>query len=232
MTFGSESVTIIAKREIKEVKKMNLKEAFRLQNKLGTLMDEALAILGRDANIMKVENTYLRKKVMEGAENETVLETAPTEFAEKITLIGQFLVFLMGEREKLCKAIHDAKNALPIDMDNETSLNVKRQEIAKAFRRMTDLRNSEVTIPNGGNGYRFNQEGNQVSYRCDVKRVTTLNFDRNVIRNLGAEMHRKSDGISAEIDRCLVTSTVNYEAPFDVNDSFAEIFAGFEERAD
>ena len=42
---------------------MNLKEAFRFQNKLGTLMDEAQGILGREANITKVENTYLRQKV-------------------------------------------------------------------------------------------------------------------------------------------------------------------------
>ena len=56
---------------------MNLKEAFRFQNKLGTLMDEAQGILGREANITKVENTYLRQKVYDGAENETVVDTPP-----------------------------------------------------------------------------------------------------------------------------------------------------------
>ena len=61
---------------------MNLKEAFRFQNKLGTLMDEAQGILGREANITKVENTYLRQKVYDGAENETVVDTPPTEFAD------------------------------------------------------------------------------------------------------------------------------------------------------
>ena len=38
---------------------MNLKEAFRYQNKLQSLMDEAQGILDRDANVTKVENTYL-----------------------------------------------------------------------------------------------------------------------------------------------------------------------------
>ena len=38
-------------------------------------------------------------------------------------------------------------------------------------------------IPNGGTGYRFNTDGNQVSYRCDVKKVTTINYDRNKVRN-------------------------------------------------
>ena len=60
-----------------------------------------------------------------------------------------------------------------------------------------------------------------------MKRVTTINFDRKVVRNLAAEMNRRADAVSAELDRCLVNSEVIYEAPFDVNDSFAEIFGTF-----
>ena len=209
---------------------MNLKEAFRYQNKLGSLMDEAQSILGRDGNITKVENTYLRKKVFDGAENETVIDTPPTEFADKITEIVRFLMYLMEQREVLSKAIHAAKNALPIDMDSEVGLNAKRQEIARVLKRMSDVRSSEVVINGGGTGYRFNQEGNQVTYRCDVRRVTTINFDRKVVRNLAAEVNRKADTVSAELDRCLVNSDVVYEAPFDVNDSFAEIFGAYAEE--
>ena len=91
------------------------------------------------------------------------------------------------------------------------------------------VRSSEVVINGGGTGYRFNQEGNQVTYRCDVRRVTTINFDRKVVRNFAAEMNRKSDAVSSELDRCLVNSEVAYEAPFDVNDSFAEIFGAYAE---
>lgn len=206
---------------------MNLKEAFRFQNKLGTLMDEAQGILGREANITKVENTYLRQKVYDGAENETVVDTPPTEFADRITDVVKFMMHLMDQREKLSKAIHAAKNVLPIDMDSEVGLNAKRQEIARVLKRMADVRNSEVLINGGGTGYRFNQEGNQLTYRCDVKRVTTINFDRKVVRNFAAEMNRRADAVSAELDRCLVNSEVAYEAPFDVNDSFAEIFSAF-----
>ena len=39
---------------------MNLKEAFRFQNKLQSMMDEAQTILGVNSNITKVQNTYLR----------------------------------------------------------------------------------------------------------------------------------------------------------------------------
>ena len=206
---------------------MNLKEAFRFQNKLGTLMDEAQGILGRDANITKVENTYLRKKVFDGAENETVVDTPPTEFADQITEMIGFLMHLMDQREKLSKAIHAAKNALPIDIDSEVGLNAKRQEIARVLKRMADVRNAEVVINGGGNGYRFNQEGNQVSYRCDVKRVTTINFDRKLVRNATAELERRADAVSTEIDQCAINSNVDYITPFGVNDGFDEAFEAY-----
>ena len=39
---------------------MNLKEAFRFQNKLQSMMTDAQSILGNNGNITKVQNTYLR----------------------------------------------------------------------------------------------------------------------------------------------------------------------------
>lgn len=208
---------------------MNLKEAFRFQNKLQSLMGEARLILEDNDNITKVQNTYLRHKVMAEAEDETTVEATATEYSEKITEVAEFLVYLLTEREKLNAAICRAKAALPFaaGFDGEVSLNGKRQEIAELFRRMSGLRNGEVVIHNGGVGYRFNNEGNQVSYRCDVKRVTTINFDRNKIRKLCAELDRKSDETSAALDGALVNTAVDYEAPFDVNETFAGAFEGF-----
>ncbi len=43
-------------------------------------------------------------------------------------------------------------------------------------------------------------------------------------------MGTKLSTVSAELDRCLVNSDVVYEAPFDVNDSFAEIFGAYAEE--
>ena len=119
-----------------------------------------------------------------------MIDTPPTEFSDRITEIVRFLMLLMEQREALSKAIRTAKSALPIDMDSEVGLNAKRQEIARVLKHMTDVRNAEVVINGGGTGYRFNQDGNQVTYRCDVKRVTTINFDRKVVKNLAAEMNR------------------------------------------
>ena len=208
---------------------MNLKEAFRFQNKLQSMMDEAQSILGSTANITKVQNTYLRKKVMPEAENETTIDAPATEYSEQITLVAEFLLHLLSEREKLSVAIFQAKAGLnlPAGLDGEVSLNSKRQEVAGLFRRMAGLRSSEVLIPNGGTGYRFNNEGNQVSYRCDVKRVTTINSDRNKIRKMCGDLSKKSDEVSAALDSVLVNTQVEYTVPFDVNDTFAEAFEAF-----
>lgn len=211
---------------------MNLKEAFRYQNKLQSFLDEAQSILDRDANITKVENTYLRRKVMAEAEDETVAAVPETEYYEQITDIARFLLHLLDEKETLSAAIRTAKDALDIDMDSEVSLNAARQSVARTFRHMNDLRCSEQTIPNGGSGYRFNADGNQITYRCDVRRVTTINYDRKVIRSALTKLDRRADETSARIDLCLVTSDVAYTPPFDVNASFAEAFAVYTGKAE
>lgn len=210
---------------------MNLKEAFRYQNKLQSLMDEAQRILDSDDNVTKVERTYLRHKVMAEAEDETVLIVPETEYRDQITDIARFLLYLLDEKGKLFAAIRKAKDALDVDMDSEVSLNAARQSIARTFKRMNDLRSSEQTIPHGGTGYRFNTEGNQVSYRCDVKRVTTINYDRNIIRAELGKLNRKADDTSTKLDLCMVTANVEYEPPFDVNASFAEAFEAYTENA-
>ena len=202
---------------------MNLKEAFRYQNKLQRLMAEAEGILMRDINVTKVENTALRHKVNPEAEDETTLEMPETEYADQITEVAVFLMFLLGERERLSSAIRTAKQGMDMDFDGEVSLNAKRQEIAGIFRHMGEIRSSENLYPGAGVGYKFNAEGNQVSYRCDLKKVTTINFDRNKVRSYTSFLCTKADQVSAELDKCMVNTEVSYQAPFDVNDTFAEI---------
>ena len=127
-----------------------------------------------------------------------------------VTALIRFTMFILGEKEKLFRAIRKAKNA---------------QAVTEAR-----LRASETVVSNGGYGYRFNAEGNQVMYKCDVRKVTSINYDRNVVRNLLKELNAKSDAVSADIDRCVVNATVDYTEPFDVNASFGDIFENWLER--
>ena len=206
---------------------MNLKEAFRAQNKLQALMEEAEAILSDNGNILKVTTTHLRSKVMPEAQDAVTVVPPPSEYAEHINEVTAFLMAMLAEREKLCAAIHQAKASLPLDMDSEVGLNRVRQDLAEIFRRMAGLRSGEVMRAGGGTGYRFNGEGNQVSYRCDAREVTTINFDRNKVRGKAAELGRRSDAVSAQLDKCLVNTAVDYTLPFDMNDSFDVILSDF-----
>lgn len=203
---------------------MNLKEAFRFQNKLQNLIDHTASTLKDENNVLRTKNTTLHKKVIPTAENETARMETNTEFSDSMTEMAGFLCYLLSQQETLSKAIRMAKAKLPIDMDSELSLNRKRQEIASVFDWMGTLRNSELLVPNAGSGYRFNVEGNQVSYRCDLLRVKTLNFDRKKVCGYQKQLTQKADEISTQIDQCMVNTPVDYTPPFDVNDRFADIF--------
>lgn len=203
---------------------MNLKEAFRYQNKLLRMMGEAQAFLDRERNLVRIESTMLRHKVNPDAPDETTLEVTESEYAGQATNMAVFLMFLLNERERLSQAICATKRAMEMDFDGEVSLNAKRQELAATFRRMSELRGSEMLYPGQGVGYKFNAEGNQVSYRCDLKKVTTIDFDRNKVRAFAAALSKKADQVSAELDRCMVNAQVDYVPPFDVNETFGGVF--------
>ncbi len=64
-----------------------------------------------------------------------------------------------------------------------------------------------------------------IRYRCDLKKVITINFDRNKVKKFAASLNKQADTISAELDKCLVNTEVAFEPPFDVNDTFAEVLA-------
>ncbi|MBQ7521456.1 MAG: hypothetical protein IJU14_01085 [Clostridia bacterium] len=206
---------------------MNLKEAFRFQNKLQSLMVTVEEILMIEDNVIKTQKTYLYKKAMPQASNETVTEVPNTEYYDQINQLTDFLLYLLREHEKLSAIINTVKRSLTLDIDGEISLNKHRQRIADIFRKMTAIRNSEIVKQKAGTGYCFNAEGNQVAYKCDIKTVKTINFDRNKVRRYATELTTKSDSVSAEVDSCMINSVVDYTAPFDVNDSFSDIFDDF-----
>lgn len=203
---------------------MNLKEAFRFQNKLQTMIEEARDYLFDNQNVLKVKTTILRSKAYEGAQDEVVTDNETSAFAGRANDLMTFLLYLLEQKEVLAKAIHEAKAQLPVDMDSEMSMNAQRQSVAKTFRYLVSLRSSEQTVSAGGTGFRFNVEGNQVAYRCDVRKVTTIDFDRNAARKHLTELNKKADEVSAMLDQCIVNQEVVYEVPFDVNDTFEDIF--------
>ena len=209
---------------------MNLKEAFRFQNKLESLISETEGILSSEDCVTLTKRTYLYKKADPNAENETVTIIPNTEYYKQINELIEFVMYLISQREKLSNAIIEAKRKLRIDLDGEISLNRYRQRMSDIFRNMARIKGKEIRENNSGIGYRFNNEGNQISYKCDVDRVTTINFNRNTVRKYASQLSETSDSASLKIDKCMINYSVDYTPEFDVNDSFDEIFEKFNSK--
>ena len=103
---------------------------------------------------MRVTNTVMKNRVDKDAENEVTREAyrfSLFDLEGKVTILSDFLMYLFEEKRKLSFMIEKAKSDLDIDIDAETSLNTKRQEIMSVFSNMVALRSSETVISKGGN---------------------------------------------------------------------------------
>lgn len=206
---------------------MNLKEAFRYQNKFSAFLKEAENVLACDNNVCTIEETHLRSRVDRNEPDETVTLRPETKYADDITELVGFVMFLIKEKEHLSAAVRSGKTKADIDIDAETNLNAARQQAARILTHMADLRSTEETFPSRGYGYKFSSLGEQKTYKCPLKRVTTIHYNRNEIRRSARRLNARADIVSAEIDRCLVNTNVDYKAPFDVNASFDDAFEGY-----
>ena len=98
---------------------------------------------------------------------------------------------------------------------------------AKKLRALLQFKSSSLIQKNAGVGYVFNKEGNQTTYRYDIERVKTIDFDRNRVRKLIKKLQKKADKVSNEIDVALLSTNVNYKLPFDAHASEFEILEEF-----
>ena len=84
---------------------MNLKEAFRYQNFLVELLNETRSHLSQRANITKIEQHHLRKKVNSEAEDEVIDTSKERTITIKPDIIVKFMISLLEERCRLSEAI-------------------------------------------------------------------------------------------------------------------------------
>ena len=61
--------------------------------------------------------------------------------------------------------------------------------------------------------------------------LTTAPLFAPTVRRMCADLSRRADEVSAALDAALVNTQVDYAAPFDVNDTFAEAFEAYLEAS-
>lgn len=202
---------------------MILKEAFRMQNYLAKMMDEAKSYLGKTSNITKMTKTHLRSKSNPNGVDET--EEVKPEMDYDPGKVVDLYLDLISEREKLAIAIDKAKQEADIDMDAAIMSNKDKQIALTRMRLMDALKADETEVT--GKDYLINNEGNQVPYNYKIKTVTEINYDRNVIKGIIKRLSRETDETSAKIDLLNVTLQVAYDPRFEIDSSFEDIYSEY-----
>lgn len=206
---------------------MNLKDAFRYQNQLKEHMAAALEILSNSENTMETCQTILCSRVMPEAQDVVTIAPRPSEYAEDIDSLVAFVQWLFGVHAQLTAAIRATKQALPIDLDDAVSLNTQRRGILRVFSDMASLHDSDETLPNAGTAYRFNTDGEQVAYRCDLRRTAARRFSQDSLRRCIKAWNSQVDDISGQIDRAMINAVVDFQPPFHVSDTFGDVYTAF-----
>ena len=204
---------------------MNLKEAFQAQNKIENLFSFVSDYLGEEENLISTTEKHFRSKAAEGQPDEKINVAVEDKFPPDKVI--DFLMMLIDEREKLARAIHAAKSSMNFDLDSAVDVNKKRHLAAERLRKLRNFKSSSLLEKNAGVGYVFNKEGNQTTYRYDIERVKTIDFDRNRVREIITKLQSKADKVSNEIDAALISTTVNYELPFEMHSGQLEIIEDF-----
>ena len=204
---------------------MNLKEAFQAQNKLEKLFSFASGYLDDEKNLISVTEKHFRSKAAEGQPDEKINIVVEDKFPPDKVI--DFLLVLIDEREKLAWAIHAAKSSMKFHLDSAVDVNKKRHLAIDRLRTLRNFKSSSLLEKNAGVGYVFNKEGNQTTYRYDIERVKTIDYDRNRVRDLIDKLQVQADKISNEIDAALISTPVNYTLPFDMHASNMEVIEDY-----
>lgn len=199
---------------------MILKEAYRYQKCLSTMIGQAEALLLNNSFVTSTIQEHNRKKANSDADDETVKVDKPiTDFNAMVVI--NFIADAIKEKQKISDAIVVAKRNTEIDIDSSISLNKIKQEYIGYLRRLAAMDSSERKTY--GTDYKFDVDGKQTSYRYEVIETTTIDFDRNDVRGLAKKLQKECDNISSKLDLIELTTDVEFTPKWDVNDTLEEI---------
>lgn len=200
---------------------MNLKEAFRYQNFLDSNLSKITEYLSYNQNVTKTTQKHLRNKANPEAQDEELDTTKDRQIEYPVNTLIDFVSHILEQKEKLSIAINDAKSSCGLDIDSAVSINKKKQEVARVFSRMGNIKPSE-TIKRG-TAYKFNAEGNQTTYAYDINEVSVIDFDRNKVKAIAKRLVTEADEVSTKLDKIMIDTEVVYSPIYDVNDSFDDV---------
>lgn len=203
---------------------MNLKESFRYLNFLDKMLESARMSVNDPSHCLKTTKTHLKKAANPEAEN--VVEVVEVDNFFETDMVIKFMTYLIQVKQTLTEAIGYAKKVrATFDIDAAIATNKYRQNVCSSLRYIQKYTPSKKTERNSD--YKFNVDGNQVSYYYDVEVSKELAYDRNAAKRIMKDIIREADETSAKIDAAMISTMVDFEEPFDVNDTFEDVMAEF-----
>lgn len=199
---------------------ITLKKSFELQNYYKNLFESALSILFDHNNVTVTTQTHMRKKAYAEAEDETIIKPRSVEYSFTPNELIKFAEYIQSEMEKLTAEINTAKKSNKNDFDGMIATNNQKRRLLSRLVSMAGIKSREHMAD--GQGKKFNDEGNQVSYFYDVKEVTTIDFDRNMVRSIIGRLRKELDDASTELDKMQLEVVVFYIPVFEIGDTLEE----------
>lgn len=196
---------------------MILKEAFRYQNYLKTLQNDIYVYLRNRDNVVKNTETHFYSKSNNDKNDEEIVTVGKIEPNKLIELIKE----VMAEKIAVTNAISKAKKSCEYDIDALLETNKFMNNFVDCLKGLNVIESKETKTT--GLDYKFNLNGEQLSYRYPVTTVSTINFDRNETRKMANKYSKQITDTSNLIDEINVTLRVDFEPKFDINDTFEDI---------
>ena len=191
---------------------MNLRESFQYMNFLDGKLEEIEWKLRDTKNVVTIKETHMKSASNPNFQDEDKTIEPDIEF-EAVQLID-FMDVIMKEKTELSKAIHEAKNKAEVNLDHAISLNKAKQKQAIILKRLIDLKTKEEERRE--TAYMINNEGNQVPFYYPVKRVATINYDRNKVKKRYKAIKKECDEMSTLIDKIQINTEVVFDPKWDV----------------
>ena len=198
---------------------MNLRESFQYMNFLDGKLEDIEWKLRDTKNVVTIKETHMKSASNPNFQDEDKTIEPDIEF--KAVQLIDFMDEIMKEKAKLSMAIHEAKNKAEVNLDHAISLNKAKQKQAIILKRLIDLKTKEEERRE--TAYMINNEGNQVPFYYPVKRVATINYNRNKVKARYKAIKKECDEMSTLIDKIQINTEVAFDPKWDVSDTLEDM---------
>lgn len=217
---------------------ISLKESFRTLAYIDRTISSLTSYLSNKNNSISIKETHFKQKSNPDSQNEELDTTTIREYPDASTVDILYLVKnLISEKTKLEIAVENAKRDIEIKSENNITLDNNFSldsaiSNAKQIRNLANVLNGLINIKTDetkkvGQGFKFNLEGNETPYRYDITIVKTIDFDRNIVSDNYKKLLEDADKLSIAIEKAMMEECVEYEFPYSIHDSVADIVSKY-----